>query len=124
METLAETLEREREGTGKKKKRRYVGSDPIYYLKDKNENHLMEKKSELKERELDVKEKALRIKEKEVEGKIRCCESEEWQNNVLLQLEERVNSLTQQQQQQHIILQEIKEQTSKIFEIINKSFSD
>ena len=63
---MAETLEREKEGTGKKKKRRFVGSDTIDYLKDKNENekHLMEKKLELKERELDVKEKALRIKEK------------------------------------------------------------
>ena len=37
METLAETLEREKEGTGKKKKRHHYGSDTIEYLKEKNE---------------------------------------------------------------------------------------
>ena len=126
METLAETLEREKEGTGKKKKRHYYGSDTIEYLKEKNERgkHFMEKKLELKERELEVKEKALKIKEKEVEGKLQCCQREEWQNNMLLQLEEKVNFLNQQQQQQHIILQEIKEQNAKIMNLIKQSSSD
>ena len=59
METLAETLEREKEGTGKEKKIHYYGSDTIEYLKEKNERgkHFMEKKLKLKERELEVKEK-------------------------------------------------------------------
>ena len=66
----------------------------------------------------------LENKRKGRRGEITMLPKGEWQNNMLVQLEEKVNFLNQQQQQQHIILQEIKGQNAKIMNLIKQSSSD
>ena len=70
METLAETLEREKEGTGKKKKKHYYGSDTIENLKEKNDRGklFMEKKLGVERKRTGCQRKGLENKRKGSRG--------------------------------------------------------